>query len=60
MVFLRDNESPAELTEKGDSTPKLRRSKRLVELNKKYNTKINRSVRPYLKNKTSIINCTMS
>ena len=51
-IFLRDNKEPfAALTEIDDSTFKKRRSKRLVESNKKIKS---RSLRPYLKSKKVI------
>ena len=51
-IFLRDDNEPfAALTEIDDSTFKKRRSKRLVESNKKIKS---RSLRPYLKSKKVI------
>lgn len=48
-IFLRDDKEPfTALTEIDDSTFKKRRSKRLVESNKKIKS---RSLRPYLKSK---------
>ena len=51
-IFLRDDNEPfAALTEIDDSTFKKRRSKRLVESNKKIKS---RSLKPYLKSKKVI------
>ena len=51
-IFLRDDNEPfTALTEIDDSTFKKRRSKRLVESNKKIKS---RSLRPYLKSKKVI------
>ena len=54
-VFLcDDNEPSVELSDIDDSTFKQRRSKRLVELNKKYNIKTKRRIRRYLNNNKKV------